>query len=189
MENAAAFVRTADWERDGEMIRAVRFDVFCREQGIARELDSDGLDGACGHVLALAPGGEPVGTGRGSAPALLRRWRRAHSRMVRPPSTSTLRKPPFTSTRSWGSRPWGSVSWTPGCRTYGWSGASGLDRVEADLEADQQHVSPESVQRRGYPVHYCGVQQAAWPVYRGAGRALWHSDPCAVLLLAVEPPI
>ena len=63
-DDAAIAVLEAEWERDGAFIRAVRTAVFLTEQGIAHELDFDGRDADCAHVLALAPGGEPVGTGR-----------------------------------------------------------------------------------------------------------------------------
>jgi predicted GNAT family N-acyltransferase len=57
-------VRCADWDRDREDLRRVREAVFVREQKVPLELEWDGLDEACVHVLALDRGGLPIGTGR-----------------------------------------------------------------------------------------------------------------------------
>jgi predicted GNAT family N-acyltransferase len=48
-------------ERD---IRSVRDAVFAQEQKVARELDWDGRDQRCIHVLATNDSGEVIGTGR-----------------------------------------------------------------------------------------------------------------------------
>ena len=48
-------------ERD---IRSVRDAVFGAEQQVPRELDWDGLDPDCVHVVATDDGGRPIGTGR-----------------------------------------------------------------------------------------------------------------------------
>lgn len=54
------------WARtQDELARAlaIRERVFCEEQGVARELELDGLDSACEHLLALpADATEAVGT-------------------------------------------------------------------------------------------------------------------------------
>ena len=57
-------VRMADWERDGDALRAVRTDVFTREQQIPADIEYDGLDPHCVHVLAITGSGNPVGTAR-----------------------------------------------------------------------------------------------------------------------------
>ena len=44
-------------------IRAIREDVFVREQGIARDLDCDDRDKECVHALVM-DGDRPVATGR-----------------------------------------------------------------------------------------------------------------------------
>ncbi len=50
---------------DGEpLLRSVREAVFIREQGIAPELEWDGLDEACRHALVLSAQGEAIGCGR-----------------------------------------------------------------------------------------------------------------------------
>lgn len=43
---------------------AIRFEVFVREQGFAAEIEIDGVDPDCAHVLASTADGVPVGTGR-----------------------------------------------------------------------------------------------------------------------------
>jgi len=57
-------VRRADWDCDREDLRCIREAVFVREQQVPLELEWDGLDQACVHVLALDEGGVPIGTGR-----------------------------------------------------------------------------------------------------------------------------
>jgi predicted GNAT family N-acyltransferase len=77
------------WAATSEEVRdalSVREQVFCREQGVARELEIDGRDGTALHLVALEPEGERViGTlrlllGDGSAKvgrvAVERDWRR-----------------------------------------------------------------------------------------------------------------
>jgi predicted GNAT family N-acyltransferase len=57
-------VRRADWTRDAAHLRAVREAVFVREQGVPLDLERDGLDAQCTHVLAESSDGEPIGAGR-----------------------------------------------------------------------------------------------------------------------------
>jgi len=74
-------IRIATWDEDRDCIHSVRCDVFCREQAIAEEIVFDGLDGECGHALAFAGSGEPIGTGRVQKDghlgriAVLEKWR------------------------------------------------------------------------------------------------------------------
>lgn len=56
-------VRRADWERDTEALREVRTRVFIEEQHVPLDLEWDGLDPECIHMLAEASG-RPIGTGR-----------------------------------------------------------------------------------------------------------------------------
>lgn len=71
----------ADWPAHEAAIRAIRQAVFITEQGIPGELEWDGCDAHCHHVLALLPDGRPVGTGRLQPDgrlgrmAVLRAWR------------------------------------------------------------------------------------------------------------------
>ncbi|MEM9604294.1 MAG: GNAT family N-acetyltransferase [Pseudomonadota bacterium] len=58
--------REVDW-RDSETVEAVRrvrHAVFVVEQDVPEELEWDGSDSACRHVIALDASGAVVGTGR-----------------------------------------------------------------------------------------------------------------------------
>ncbi len=68
---------------DGEpLLRAVREAVFMREQNVPAELEWDGLDESCRHVLALDAQGSAIGCGRMTPDghigrlAVLQEWRR-----------------------------------------------------------------------------------------------------------------
>lgn len=68
---------------DGEpLLRSVREAVFIREQGIAPDLEWDGLDDHCRHALVLSSQGEAIGCGRMLADghigriAVLPKWRK-----------------------------------------------------------------------------------------------------------------
>lgn len=67
---------------DGEpLLKSVRDAVFIDEQGIAPELEWDGLDDACRHALVLSLQGEAIGCGRMMPNghigriAVLKKWR------------------------------------------------------------------------------------------------------------------
>jgi len=65
MSDPPAFVvRTADWVADGEMLRAVRTEVFVEEQQVPPELEWDEEDRHAWHVLATTAEGAAVATGR-----------------------------------------------------------------------------------------------------------------------------
>ena len=57
-------VRSADWSRDQHSLKAIRYAVFCVEQGVPEALEWDGSDGECVHAIAEDPAGQPVGCGR-----------------------------------------------------------------------------------------------------------------------------
>jgi predicted GNAT family N-acyltransferase len=57
-------IREASWEQDGDRLRALRREVFVREQGVPEALEWDGLDPQCRHVVAETTAGEAIGTGR-----------------------------------------------------------------------------------------------------------------------------
>jgi predicted GNAT family N-acyltransferase len=57
-------IKHIDWQRGEALIRAVRHAVFVREQGIPADLEWDGCDTGCLHVLALDARGAAVGTAR-----------------------------------------------------------------------------------------------------------------------------
>jgi predicted GNAT family N-acyltransferase len=56
-------VRAADWNVDRAALRAVREQVFVREQAVPIELEWDEFDPLCQHVVAEAAG-RVIGTGR-----------------------------------------------------------------------------------------------------------------------------
>jgi predicted GNAT family N-acyltransferase len=55
MDVAGIELRWAAARADLEGALHVREQVFCREQGVSREQELDGLDGAALHLVALAP--------------------------------------------------------------------------------------------------------------------------------------
>lgn len=52
------------WHDGGPLLKSVREAVFICEQGIAPELEWDGLDDHCRHALVLSVQGEAIGCGR-----------------------------------------------------------------------------------------------------------------------------
>jgi len=73
-------VRQADWDVDREILRALRAEVFIREQSVPVDLEWDEFDERSRHVVAIADG-VPIGTGRLlpdghiGRMAVLRKWR------------------------------------------------------------------------------------------------------------------
>lgn len=69
------------WEESESIIRGIREIVFMREQGVPEELEWDGLDPACLHVLAWNDSGTAIGTarlqpdGKIGRMAVLKEWR------------------------------------------------------------------------------------------------------------------
>jgi predicted GNAT family N-acyltransferase len=57
-------VAKADWLKDNTTIRHIRYLVFVEEQEVPLELDFDGRDPGCVHVVAYDEKGVSVGTGR-----------------------------------------------------------------------------------------------------------------------------
>ena len=57
-------ITQADWATEGSAIKAIRETVFIHEQGVPIELEWDGLDPSCAHVLARSDRGEAIGTAR-----------------------------------------------------------------------------------------------------------------------------
>lgn len=64
MKGTNTEIRPARWPEDAEALRQVRQAVFVEEQGVPPELEWDGLDDNCLHLLAVDADGNPVGTGR-----------------------------------------------------------------------------------------------------------------------------
>ncbi len=57
-------VRPADWSREQAALIELRTRVFVDEQGVPPEIEIDGLDPGCVHVLAETADGRIIGTGR-----------------------------------------------------------------------------------------------------------------------------
>ena len=57
-------IEMADWDRDQETLRSIREAVFVVEQNVPVELEWDGVDQDCVHVIAYANDRSAVGTGR-----------------------------------------------------------------------------------------------------------------------------
>ena len=78
---AGVRIEIADWARDARILRAIREAVFVEEQNVPMELEWDGRDPDCTHVIAYVEGGKPVATGRLDADghigrlAVLKPWR------------------------------------------------------------------------------------------------------------------
>ncbi len=57
-------VSLVSWHDGEPLLRAIREAVFMREQNVPEELEWDGMDGDCRHVLALSLNGDAIGCGR-----------------------------------------------------------------------------------------------------------------------------
>lgn len=57
-------VRLVDWREASATLSAIRTAVFVGEQGVPPEIEIDGRDPGCAHVLAESATGEAIGTGR-----------------------------------------------------------------------------------------------------------------------------
>ena len=57
-------ILSTSFSESEEQIRFIRDSVFGSEQGVPRDLDWDGEDAHCAHVLSEDDDGNPVGTGR-----------------------------------------------------------------------------------------------------------------------------
>ena len=57
-------IRRVSWSDAGAELREIRVAVFVREQHVPGELEWDGMDESCLHVLAETAAGEAVGTAR-----------------------------------------------------------------------------------------------------------------------------
>ncbi len=79
----APSLRPATWREDAERLKIVRRRVFVEEQSVPEDEEWDAADPTALHVLVLAGGGDPVGTGRLEScgkigrVAVLREWRGA----------------------------------------------------------------------------------------------------------------
>jgi len=64
MSSVAARVRVVEWAEAQRDICSIRRTVFVEEQDVPEELDLDGLDPACLHMLAWYDQGQPIATAR-----------------------------------------------------------------------------------------------------------------------------
>lgn len=75
-------VHLVTWHDGEPLLRTIREKVFIQEQLVPAELEWDGLDEKCEHVLALASNGNAIGCGRITPDghigriAVLPEWRR-----------------------------------------------------------------------------------------------------------------
>lgn len=76
-------VRIVEWRDGRTLLSSVRTEVFVAEQQVPVEIERDGRDAGCAHVLAENPSGTPIGAGRLMPDgrigrmAVLRAWRGA----------------------------------------------------------------------------------------------------------------
>ena len=64
MPDKGYHIRVAQWPQDSAALRLVREKVFIEEQRVPTELEWDGRDAECLHLLAEDVEGNPIGTGR-----------------------------------------------------------------------------------------------------------------------------
>lgn len=75
-------VRVGRWPQDEEAVRELRTQVFVEEQGVPAEIERDGRDPQCLHVVAESDSGRLIGTarllpaGQIGRMAVARAWRR-----------------------------------------------------------------------------------------------------------------
>ena len=62
--NPAWLLRLANWSCDRDAIRAIRDTVFVDEQNVPPEIEWDGLDDECIHVIVEDENRDAIGTGR-----------------------------------------------------------------------------------------------------------------------------
>lgn len=74
-------VSLVSWHDGEPLLRAIREEVFMREQNVPEELEWDGMDDDCRHALVLSLNGDAIGCGRLQANghigrvAVLQPWR------------------------------------------------------------------------------------------------------------------
>ena len=65
MVNDSFKVRLANWETEQSKLKVIRYQVFVVEQRVPEELEWDGIDPQCKHVIAEQMAVDlPIGTGR-----------------------------------------------------------------------------------------------------------------------------
>ena len=82
MTSPSIVVEQVAWAAAADVLSAIRRAVFVVEQGVPEQLEWDGIDPHCAHLLARLPDGTPVATariqgdGRIGRMAVLAPWRR-----------------------------------------------------------------------------------------------------------------
>src|SRR5258708_5781745 len=64
MSDQTFAVTEVKWEDNCDELAAIRRTVFILEQGVPEDLEWDGVDIQCRHVLARDSSGRPIGVGR-----------------------------------------------------------------------------------------------------------------------------
>ena len=54
----------ASWPEQSDVLKSIRESVFVIEQGVSSEIEWDGRDHLCQHVIAYSNTEHPIGTGR-----------------------------------------------------------------------------------------------------------------------------
>ena len=54
----------ANWPEQADVLKSIRESVFVIEQGVSSEIEWDGRDHLCQHVIAYSNTEQPIGTGR-----------------------------------------------------------------------------------------------------------------------------
>jgi len=62
--NEKITISLVNWNNRSEVLTYIRHEVFVKEQNVPLELEIDGLDTECYHVLAFDENNNPVGTAR-----------------------------------------------------------------------------------------------------------------------------
>ena len=57
-------IRQASWAQDRQALIKIRTEVFINEQMVPPDLEWDGYDSDCWHVMAVTDLGDPIGTAR-----------------------------------------------------------------------------------------------------------------------------
>ncbi len=58
------FISKANWPDQQDILFSLRENVFVIEQGVAPDIEWDGRDHLCQHVIATSSDEQPIGTGR-----------------------------------------------------------------------------------------------------------------------------
>lgn len=54
----------ANWPEQADVLKSIRESVFVNEQGVSSDIEWDGRDHLCQHIIAYSNTEQPIGTGR-----------------------------------------------------------------------------------------------------------------------------